>query len=163
MGLWRCLILLVAALLIGLSSSSAQEPVRPAGSTGSTDNQDRLRNHSVGKKMKVIIGSRTFSATLDENPAATKFRAMLPLTLDMSELNGNEKLFRMSTSLPTDSANPGTIQNGDLMLWGANTLVMFYKTFPTVYSYTRLGRIDNPAGLAAAVGSESVTVKFELE
>jgi hypothetical protein len=158
------LALCTAGLLIGLTSCDASKPVQSASATpASADNQERLRNRSVEKKMKMTIGTKTFAATLDGNPAAAKLKAMLPLTLDMSELNGNEKLFRLTTPIPTDAANPGTIQNGDLMLWQSNTLVLFYKTFPTTYSYTRLGRIADPSGLAAAVGSGSVTVRFELE
>ena len=156
------LTLCMAGILIGLTSCDTSVPVQSAA-TVSADKHERLRNQTVGKKMKVIIGLKTYAATLDDNPAAAKLKAMLPLTLDMSELNGNEKYFHLSTRLPTDASNPGTLRMGDLMLWGADSLVLFYKTFRTTYSYTRLGRIDDPAGLAVAVGPGGVTVKFELE
>ena len=54
------------------------------------------------------------------------------------------KVFRFNESLPANASNPGTIQTGDLMLYGSNTLVLFYKNFSTSYSYTRIGRIENP-------------------
>ena len=85
------------------------------------------------------------------------------MTVTMIELNGNEKYFDLPQSLPTNASNPGTIQNGDLMLYGANTLVLFYKTFSTSYRYTRLGRVDDVAGLVAALGSGNVSVTFELQ
>jgi len=78
----------------------------------------------------------------------------------MSELNGNEKLYRRPTGLPARPSMPASIQSGDLMLYGANTVVLFYRSFATTYSYTRIGRIDDPGGLERAVGDGSVTVTF---
>jgi hypothetical protein len=114
-------------------------------------------------KLKIIIGANAFAATLYKNESATAFKEKLPMTINMKELNGNEKYFDLPDDLPANASNPGTIQTGDLMLYNSNTLVLFYKTFSTSYNYTRLGRIDNASELAAALGSGNITVKFEAE
>ena len=114
-------------------------------------------------KLKITIGANVFTATLYRNESAAAFKDKLPMTIGMKELNGNEKYFDLSNNLPANASNPGTIQTGDLMLYGSNTLVLFYKTFSTSYNYTPLGRIDNPSALAAALGPGNITVKFELE
>ena len=114
-------------------------------------------------KLKITIGTNTFTAALYNNTTAAAFKEKLPLIINMSELNGNEKYFDLPNNLPSNASNPGTIQAGDVMLYGSNTLVLFYKTFSTPYNYSRIGRIDNPSGLADALGSGNKTVKFELE
>lgn len=114
-------------------------------------------------KVKITVNSQTFTATLLDNNSANAFKDMLPLTINMIELNGNEKYFDLPNNLPANSSNPQTIRNGDLMLYGSRTLVLFYKTFSTSYSYTKLGAVDDVTGLASALGSGNKTVTFELE
>jgi len=114
-------------------------------------------------RMRVVVGDKVFPATLADNATAEAFKALLPLTLDMTELNGNEKYNYLSTNLPAAATNPGTIHEGDIMLYGRSCVVLFYKTFSTSYSYTRIGAIDDPTGLAAALGDDDVTVTFMLD
>jgi len=141
-------LILIGAVLGGtLSAANGSN-----GNRGTTENQ-----------MKITIGEKTFTATLEDNATATAFKAMLPLTLNMGDLNDNEKVIRLSAGLPTDDSNPGRIQTGDLMIWSSRSLVLFYKSFPTSYSYTRLGRVNDVSGLSAAVGSGNVVVTFELK
>ena len=115
-----------------------------------------------GTAITISANGQTFSATLLENESARRLAEMLPLTLDMSELNNNEKFFYLDRDLPTDSCQPGQINAGDLMLYGDKCLVLFYETFSSGYSYTRLGSVDDPAGLAEALGTGGVTVTFSV-
>ena len=119
--------------------------------------------HTDSMKLKISIGSTTFTATLYNNPTVAAFKTRLPMTINMGDLNANEKYFDLPANLPANASNPNTIQTGDLMLYGSNTLVLFYKSFSTSYNYTSLGRIENTAGLTAALGSGNVTVMFALQ
>jgi hypothetical protein len=110
--------------------------------------------------MWMTVGNRCFAITLADTAAARAFAALLPLTLRMEELNGNEKKKELPNPLPTDASRPGTIRTGDLLLWGSLTVVVFYLTFDSPYSYTRLGHVDDPAGLAQALGENDVQVVF---
>ena len=112
--------------------------------------------------VNVQIGSKIFTAKLFDNASSEALLAMLPMTITMSELNGNEKYFNMPKSLPTDSQAVGNIKTGDLMLYGSDTLVLFYKSFTTSYSYTKLGYLEDVSGLADALGKSSVQVTFSL-
>lgn len=108
----------------------------------------------------LTVGGQEFAVTLADNESARRFETLLPLTLNMSELNGNEKYFYLDTELPTDPYQPGEINTGDLMLYGDNCLVLFYESFSSGYSYTRLGSVDDPTGLAQALGTGEVEVAF---
>lgn len=108
----------------------------------------------------MTIGERRFAITLADDAAAHAFAAQLPLTLDMSELNGNEKHAELPKALPANATRPGTIHAGDLMLYGTTTPVVFYETFDSSYSYTRLGRVTDPGGLTQALGRGPIRVSF---
>lgn len=110
--------------------------------------------------MWMTVDERRFGITLADNDAARAFATLLPLTLDMADLNGNEKHVSLPNALPQNVYRPGIIHNGDLMLYGADTLVVFYLTFNSAYSYTRLGKVDDPAGLAQALGKHGIRIVF---
>ena len=83
-----------------------------------TSNPDNVLN-TDSIKLKITVGTNTFTGTLDNNATVTAFKTRLPMTIIMRELNGNEKYFDLPANLPANALNPGTIQAGDFMLYGA--------------------------------------------
>lgn len=154
---------LIMFFFLSISMSSCAKNNELGTTQENANNTNGNTTNPAGSKMKLTIGTAVFTATLSNNATGNAFKARLPLTLNMTELNSNEKYSDFQTSLPSNAANPGTIQTGDLLLYGSNTLVLFYKTFSTSYRYTSIARIDNPSGFAAALGNKNVTVKFEME
>ena len=112
--------------------------------------------------MQLIAGDKIFTVTLEDNDTVTTLKEMLPLTLDMSELNGNEKYYYLDTTLPSAPEKVGHINEGDIMLYGNSCLVVFYESFDTSYTYTKIGHIADASGLSDALGTGGVTVTFEM-
>lgn len=111
----------------------------------------------VKSSVKIVIDEKEFIIDLEDNETVKSFINMLPLELNMKELNGNEKYVYLDNSLPTNSSNPKRINAGDVMLYGNNCLVIFYKSFDTSYSYTKIGHINNLENL----DNENINVKIK--
>jgi hypothetical protein len=75
----------------------------------------------------------------------------------MQELNGNEKYVYLDNTFPSNPVKVNHINKGDIMLYGKDCLVIFYKSFDTSYSYTKIGHIDNLNDL----GNNNIVVKIE--
>ena len=111
-------------------------------------------------EINITIGGKIFTAKVEDTETGRAFVSRLPMTLNMSELNGNEKYYYMNEPLPTAAQHYDTIEAGDLMLYGNMCVVLFYGKAGG-YSYTRLGKLKQTEGLASAVGRGSVSVTFE--
>lgn len=149
-------ILILLFITIGCNSKKENNSIN-------NNQEDNIKNNessNIKKEintMKVIINKKEYIINLEDNETVKSFISSLPQELEMSELNGNEKYVYLDNLLPTDSKNIKKINKGDVMLYGNNCLVIFYKSFNTSYSYTKIGHIDNLPDL----GNGNIKVTFE--
>ena len=144
--------LLCVLLLIGCNDNEVSNTSKHNKSVNNSDLSE------VMETMKVVINDKEYVVNLENNETVKSFLKILPKEVLMNELNGNEKYVYLDSTLPTNSSNIKTIYAGDVMLYGDNCLVIFYKSFDTSYSYTKIGHIDNLPHL----GNDSVKVSFEV-
>ena len=111
----------------------------------------------------ITIGNKKYEAILYDNSTTKELIKKFPITITMSDLNGNEKYYNFSKSFSTSSENVANINKGDIMLFGDNCLVIFYKSFSTHYKYTKLGYIKNTEDLERSFGKGDISITFEIE
>ena len=149
-----------------LSSNSLGNTNMVNSNTSNTNNlnegSENMNNQSEEIRVNLIVNNKTFTATLNNNETVRELLEMFPMTLNMSDLNSNEKYNYLNTTLPTNTYRPNRINAGDIKLYGNNCLVVFYESFNTSYSYTDLGKVDNADEFVAELGSGSVSIRFEL-
>ena len=131
--------------------------------SGELKNEENVETED-NMKINIIVGNKTFVATLEDNKTANSFAAMLPMTINMDDVNGNEKYYVLPDTIGNETAqNPGVIHTGDIMCYGNAGLVLFYETFSTSYNYVPIGNIDDIEGLTKALGSGEIQVTFAVQ
>lgn len=113
------------------------------------------------KIIKIKVNGKSFSVKLNNSKTATELYNKLPLTLKMTELNGNEKYHLFESSFSGKGKTYPTIKAGDLMIYEKNYLVLFYDDIKnSPYEYVKIGTLTNASGLKNALGIGNVTIKF---
>lgn len=111
--------------------------------------------------MKLLIKDKEFFVRLIDHEATNQLIQRLPMQVTMNDLHRNEKYVYLDQSLPTLPKAVGSVQAGDVMLFGSDCLVIFYESFSTSYTYTKIGTITDMTGFKEAVGTGSVVVSFQ--
>ena len=155
-----CAVLAFMSVPTGCKRQPVDKPgTAPIENTATRQEENSMKEQAA---MTLTIGQADFTVIPADTEAARELAARLPLDLDMTELNGNEKYAGLDRPLPQRAENVRHIEAGDVMLWGDDCLVVFYKSFDTPYSYTRIGRIADARSLARAVGKGNVPVRLGL-
>ena len=109
----------------------------------------------------LTVKGQKFKTVFYNNKTANALIKKMPMTLTMKELNGNEKYHYFDTEFPTNETSPRKISAGDIMLYGSDCLVAFYKSFTTSYRYTSIGYVEDAAGFVKAVGKGNIKITFQ--
>lgn len=144
------------------SDKPEQELSAPSQETENTESES-LEEENSKMKMNVNVNGQDFTATLENNSAVDALVQMMengPVTLQLSDYAGFEKVGPLGQSLPASNSQT-TTHAGDIVLYQGNQIVMFYGS--NSWSYTRLSHIDDLTGWEEALGSGDVTVTLSME
>lgn len=135
--------------LIGLAStSSAAQPVP-------SNTEVKIM------KIRLTINGKSTTATLDDNPTARDFLALLPLTLMLEDYASTEKIAYPPRKFSTQGAPVGIDPEvGDITYyapWG--NLALFYRDFGYSPGLIRLGRFDADVDMIRTKGSLKATIE----
>lgn len=118
-------------------------------------------------QMYIQIGDTVWTASLEDNSSVTTWKELLvkgPLTVDMSDYGGFEKVGSIGTTLP-QSNRQITTRPGDIILYQGNSVTIYYGQ--NSWNFTLLGHIDGvtQAELREVLkaGGENVSVTFSLD
>lgn len=158
------LFVICMALMLVVGFTACGNPNQPSESGFVSKDGDHIAGteEMTFMKINVTIGDKSFAATLEDNAATRELVEMMekePISIDMDDYSGFEKVGSLGKSLTTDNRQI-TTKAGDIVLYNGNQIVMFYGS--NSWSYTKIGKIDDLSGWEDALGNGSVTAVFSL-
>ena len=113
----------------------------------------------------VRIGDKYYSIEFESNSSADAFFEKIkkePLTVDMHDYGGFEKVGDLPWELPTNDTEI-TTESGDIILYQGNKITIYYGE--NTWNFTKLGRVSgvDAKELKEALGDGNVTVEFSVE
>ena len=174
---WTIVLIAICALMLSACAAQENRDIRAGENNNISTNEDSntgtSENSSAGTsennntqedvsemKMNVQIGDYTFTATLEQNQAVNELIDMMkegPVTIEMSDYSGFEKVGSLGKRLTTDN-HQTTTSEGDIVLYSGDQIVIFYGS--NSWSYTRIGKVDDLTNWKKALGSGGVTAVF---
>ena len=123
----------------------------------------QLESDGDGSTLKITFGDYELLATFEDNPSAEAFKELLsqgPVTVQMSDYGGFEKVGPLGTTLPR-SDQQITTEPGDVILYQGDQITIYSGT--NSWNFTRLARIDDPTDLREKLGNGTISITFSLE
>ena len=149
--------------------AAPQQPEKPQSDTDAPDTPAQPEEPEAPEPtqeeptLTITFGDHVLSATFADNSSAAEFQALLaqgPLTIEMEDYGGFEKVGPLGTSLTRNDAQI-TTEPGDIILYQGNQITVYYGT--NTWSFTRLARIDDPTDLQEKLVDGTVSITFSLD
>jgi hypothetical protein len=171
-------LLLLAAACTGNAPSGAGGPA-PSGSTTTdpaptaadsaaegtpTPTQEASETTGESMPIRIVLEGRELRGTLDDTPAGRDFASLLPLTLQLTDFHGAEKIADLPRRLSSDDQIPAGTPGapGDMTVyapWG--NLAIFYRDLTYSDDLFRVGRLESGAAEVLAELTDSTTITIE--
>ena len=136
---------LVTAVLAGLAGSSALHADPGPERRSQSPKPGKAPTMETVRIRLTTPNGESANATLGDGASARAFRALLPLTVELTDYNATEKIADLPKRLATEGEPAGVDpEPGDLAYyapWG--NLAVFYKDFTYSRGLVRLGRLDS--------------------
>lgn len=145
--------LCITMILLALAASIFAASVSAAATAPSAAKNDI--------RIKITVGDKALTATLEDNPTTRVLLKKLPLTLPMEDLYRREMCFHFDEALPAINVRNRSYELGEIIYWPPrHSFVIMYRQNGEQFAMQHIGRVDSGVEIFAKTGNVDVT--FEL-